>query len=206
MLQTSLPRSWWYFLMLVLMGSYTMTAAEERRQDHEALRAMLQTVTEAMNSKHLEALAPLLYDTFSITTVEQKLFTHFADFQAYYAGLFTGPKAPLRSITFQPEADALTEFVGDNIGLSHGTSRDTYTFANGETRVMTSRWTATLYKDQDTWKIVNVHIGANLFDNPVLNALQSWLYKVGVGALLAGAILGFLIARFTGRKPQLSAG
>ena len=63
---------------------------------------------------------------------------------------------------------------------------------------MTSRWTATLYNDQGTWKMLNVHIGADLFDNPVLEALRSWLYKVGVGALLVGGILGPPIARLTG--------
>jgi hypothetical protein len=202
MIQLSLPRIWCCVLILVVMGSYAVTGAEERHQDHEALRAMLKTVTEAMNTKRLEALSPLFYDKFSITTVEQKQFTNFADFKAYFTDLFTGPKAPLRSITFQPQADALTEFVGDNIGLSHGTSRDTYTFANGETRVMTSRWTATLYKDHGTWKMLNVHIGSDLFDNPVLEALRSWLYKVGIGALLVGGLLGFLIARLTGRRLQ----
>jgi hypothetical protein len=46
-----------------------------------------------------------------------------------------------------------------------------------------------------------VHIGANLFDNPVITALKSWLYKVGIGAGVAGLLLGFGIARLMRRKP-----
>ena len=97
-------------------------------------------------------------------------------------------------------ADALTEFVGEEIGLSRGASTDTYVFTDGETRVMTSRWTATLYKDNGKWKILNVHIGASIFDNPVVTAIKSWIYKAGVGAGIAGLLLGFGLARLTRRK------
>ncbi|HMB29788.1 MAG TPA: DUF4440 domain-containing protein, partial [Blastocatellia bacterium] len=76
-----------------------------------------------------------------------------------------------------------------------------YVFTDGDTRVMTSRWTATLYKDNGKWKILNVHIGANLFDNPVIMALKSWIYKVGVGAGVAGGLLGFVLGRLTRRRP-----
>lgn len=172
----------------------TSAWAEDRQQDHEELRAMLKTATDAMNSKNLDALAPLFYTNFSITTVDQKLFTNLNDFKAYYDSLYNGPNAPLKSIAFKPEADALTEFVGDNIGLSHGTSTDTYTFSDGDTRVMTSRWTATVYKDNGKWKILNLHIGADIFANPVVSTLKSYLYKVGIGAGAGGLVLGFILA------------
>jgi ABC-type oligopeptide transport system substrate-binding subunit len=168
--------------------------AEDRRQDHEELRAMLKTATDAMNSKNFDALTPLFHTNFSITTVDQKLFTNLADFKSYYEALFNGDKAPLKSITFNPEADALTEFVGDDIGLSHGTSTDTYTFSDGDTRVMTSRWTATVFKDGGRWKILNLHIGTDLLANPVVSTLKSYVYKAGLGAGLGGLIVGFAVA------------
>jgi hypothetical protein len=154
-----------------------------------------------MNSRNIDAMAPLFHDKLSITTVDQKVFTNLNDFKSYFNGLFTSDRAPLKSITFNPAADALTEFVSEDIGFVHGASTDTYAFADGDTRVMTSRWTATLYKDAGKWKILNVHIGADLFDNPVITALKSWLYKVGVGAGVAGLLLGFGLARLMRRKP-----
>ena len=175
--------------------------AQSREPDHEELRALLRAATEAMNSKNFDALTPLFNDQFSITTVDQKLFTSIADFKAYYESLLSGADAPLKSIVFKPEADDLTVFVGDNIGLSHGTSADTYNFSDGDTRSMTSRWTATVYKRDGKWKILNIHIGTNLLDNPVLTAAKSYLYKVGAGAAIGGLLVGFLIARlFRSRK------
>ncbi|HKS41218.1 MAG TPA: hypothetical protein VJX74_11460 [Blastocatellia bacterium] len=179
------------FIMALVAAS---AQAEDRQQDHDELRQMLKTATDAMNSKNLDALAPLFYNKFSITTVDQKLFTNLADFKAYYEGLYSGDNAPLKNIMFKPEADALTEFIGDNIGLSHGTSTDTYTFSDGDTRVMTSRWTATVFKDNGKWRILNLHIGADLLANPVVSTLKSYVYKAGIGAGLGGLIVGFAVA------------
>lgn len=163
-------------------------------QDHEELRLLLRSARDAANAKNFDALKPLFYEKFSITTVDQKTFTNLEDFKAYFASMFTGDKAPLKSITFNPEADALTEFIGDNIGVSHGTSTDTYAFTDGDTRTMTSRWTATLIKDNGKWKILNLHFGTNLLDNPVVNTMKSSLYKVGGIAGVVGLLIGFVLA------------
>ena len=189
-----------FLLIALLVVSSSPAMAQDRNQDHEQLRALLRSATEAMNSRNIDALAPLFYDRFSITTVDQRIFTNLADFKAYYEGMMTGPNAPLKSVTIKPEADALTEFIGDNIGLSYGTSTDTYHFSDGDTREMTSRWTATLYKDNGKWKIINVHIGTNLLDNPVVTSVKSMIYKVGAGALAAGLLIGFVIARLMRKK------
>jgi hypothetical protein len=163
-------------------------------QDHEELRLLLRSARDAANAKNFDALKPLFYDKFTITTVDQQVFTDLDKFKAYFASMFSGDKAPLKSITFNPEADALTEFVGDNIGVSHGTSTDTYAFSDGDTRTMTSRWTATLIKDNGKWKILNLHFGTNLLDNPVVNTMKSSLYKVGGIAGVVGLIVGFGLA------------
>ena len=189
-----------FFSFVAFAAVVAVVRAQDRRQDHDELRAMLKTVTDAMNSRDIDAIAPLFHDKFSITTVDQRVFTNLNDFKTYFNGLFTGDKVSLKGATFSPVADALTEFVGEEIGLSRGVSTDTYVFTDGETRVMTSRWTATLYKDNGKWKILNVHIGANIFDNPVVTAIKSWIYKAGVGAGIAGLLLGFGLARLTRRK------
>ncbi len=178
----------------------TSPTAQDREKDHEELRALLRTAKEAVNAKNYDALKPLLHEKVSITTIDQKLLTGFDEFKKEFTALFTGDNAPLKSITFNPEADALTEFVGDNIGLSHGTSTDTYVFSDGDTRTMKSRWTATLIKDNGKWKILNLHIGANILDNPVTEAAKGYVSKVGIGAGLGGLVLGFLVAWFLRRR------
>ena len=184
---------------IVIVMSATVIA-QDRKQDHDELRAMLKTATDALNTKNIDALAPLLYEKFSITTVDQKLFTNLADFKTYYASTFSGANAPLKSLTFNPTADDLTAFVGENIGLTHGTSVDTYVFSDGESRTMGSRWTATVFKDNGKWKVLNIHLGTSILDNPVVAAMKSYLMKIGIGAGLIGLLLGFIVGRWR-RRP-----
>jgi hypothetical protein len=189
------PASLFFFLALFAAPNVT-ALGQAREQDHEELRTLLRAATEAMNTKNFDALLPLFNDRFSITTVDQRLFTSLADFKAYYDNLFNGSNAPLKNIEFKPVADDLTAFVGDNVGLSYGTSTDTYLFSDGDTRTMTSRWTATVFKRDGKWKILNIHIGTNLLDNPVVSSLKSTIYKSATIAVIVGLALGFAIAWF----------
>lgn len=184
-------------ISITILSTTGSIAAQDRNRDHEELRAMLKAGTEALNSGNPDGLAPLLHSDFSITTVDQKLFTNLNDFKRYYEQMLSGP---VKSLTFNPTADELTVFVGENIGLSHGTSTDTFVFADGDTRTMNSRWTATVYKDNGSWKLLNLHIGTDLLDNPVVSALKSQLYKVGIGGGIAGLLIGFLIGWVIRRK------
>ena len=161
---------------------------------------MLRTATEALNTRHVDALAPILYKDFSITTVDQKLFTDLPSFKSYFDGLFEGPNAPVKAIVFKPRPDALTVFVDEKTGLSYGTSEDAYTFTKGGTRVMRSRWSASVYKDDDGWKLLSLHMSANVLDNPLLTAASKLLYQVGAGALVIGFLLGFMLKGVTQSK------
>ena len=188
-----LKRLGFLLCMLFVMNGSAYSAVEERHEDHEALRAMLRTATEALNTRNIDALAPILYKEFSITTVDQKLFTDLPSFKTYFNGLFEGPNAPVKKIVFKPKTDALTVFIDEKTGMSHGTSEDTYTFSKGGTRVMKSRWTAAVYRDDGGWKLVSLHMAANILDNPLLTAAKKLLYQVGTGALIIGLLLGFVL-------------
>ena len=186
--------------LFLIVLAIPVSAQEERHQDHEELRALLKTATEALNARNFDALAPHLYRQFSITTVDQKEFSDLNSFKSHYAALFSGDKPVLKDISLKPVADKLTVFAGDNTGVCWGTSTDTFTFTDGETRTMTSRWTATVVKDEGKWKIMSVHFGANFMDNPVTQTFQGMLYKIGGGALAAGIVLGGLIGWVLGRR------
>ena len=50
---------------------------------------------------------------------------------------------------------------------------------------MKTRWSATVAKDGDAWKLVNVHFSANAFDNPMLDAAKAYAQKM---AIIAGVV------------------
>jgi hypothetical protein len=60
---------------------------------------------------------------------------------------------------------------------------------------MTSRWTATLVKENGHWLLASYHVSANLLDNPLINAAKSGLYLAAGVALAAGLVLGLLVGK-----------
>ena len=58
---------------------------------------------------------------------------------------------------------------------------------------LTSRGVQT--KEGGKWLVANLHTSDNIFDNPLLNAAAKTLPWVGGGALLIGALGGWLLGR-----------
>lgn len=167
--------------------------------DHEALRALLRSTTEAINTRQFDRFTPLLHPSFTVIAVDNTKLVGIDAFRAYWNRLFEGPEAMFISIEAKPVADALTLFLDDKVGVVYGTSEDTYTFRKnsvfkeGEKRTMSTRWSATVAKDGNDWKLVNVHFSANPFDNPMLDVAKAVATRYAIGAGLVGLVLGLLI-------------
>ena len=199
-----MPRWWCVMAILALtlvVPSPRAGAQDARARDHDELRAMLRTVTKAINDKDMAALAAVMLPDVSITTVDQQRFKTLAEFQKYWDTLFAGGAAVIRKVTMNPEADDLTRFVDDTTGLAYGTSTDTWEFSDGDVRTMKIRWTAVLRKAEDRWRVAALHVGTNLLDNPVLDATRATAKKVAAGAGLGGLVVGFLVGWLFRRRP-----
>jgi uncharacterized protein (TIGR02246 family) len=175
-------------------------AQEARREDHEQLRALLRTVTQAINDKDLKALGPVMLPDVSITTVDQQRFRGLPEFERYWSALFSGERAAIRKVTLNPTADDLTHFLDESTGLAYGTSTDTWAFTDGDVRTMTVRWTAALRKADGAWKVAALHVGTNLLDNPVLAAVKATAWKVAAALGVGGLAIGFLAGRLVPRR------
>jgi hypothetical protein len=180
-----------------------LVAAEDAREvDHRELRAMLVTVRDAINHQQIEKMAPVLAKHFSIILADGQLVADLGGLESYYKKLLEPATGLVRSITVNPSADELTTFLDSNAGVCHGTSTDSFVLSDGKTRVLTSRWTAALVKEDGAWKIAALQAGANVLDNPILDeykhATQRLVAGAGVGAF-ALALLGFAIGRRSAR-------
>jgi ketosteroid isomerase-like protein len=183
----------------LLLGASGAWAQDARQQDHEELRALLGSVAQAISTRDFQALAAVLDREFTVTTVDQKRFTSLDAFRAYWEELFKGDRALVRKVTLKPSADELTRFLAPDVGLSSGSSEDTWEFTDGDVRVMRVRWTAVVRKQDGRWKLTSAHIGVDLLDNPVVAAAKQGLWKVGGwlggGGLIIGALAGLVVGR-----------
>jgi ketosteroid isomerase-like protein len=103
-------------------------------------------------------------------------------------------KDTFKGYTVPPTPDELTILYGGDTGVSFGRTVAQYTIL-GKSIEMTSRWTATLVKEDGHWLLASYHVSANLLDNPLLKAAKSGLYLAGGVALAVGLILGWLVGK-----------
>lgn len=174
---------------------------EERKQDHDALRAVLEQSAQALTSRNMDLLAPIADSGLIVITVDNQKLIGLDAFRKYYNGLFDGASATLTKFETKPVADDLTRFLSETTGVAYGTTEDTFHFKDGDVRSMKSRWSAVVQKEANAWKLVSVHFSANLVDNPVIHAAKSYAMKLAAGAAVAGLIVGALLMMLMRRKP-----
>src|SRR5262245_13527522 len=78
-------------LVCLTTFAVSVSSAEERHEDHEALRALLKQSVGALNSGNIESLRAFAIPNVLVTTAEQHRSKNFDEFKNYYDGLFKGP-------------------------------------------------------------------------------------------------------------------
>ena len=191
-----------FIAAVLLAGPSSAIAQEADAEVHEELRALLAGLTETINESRFDELDQYLYEPFSATMINQETITSREELKAYFEKWVSGEGALIKSITMALEADELTTIYDGKYGIARGSNVEAYELTTGKSYELTSRWTATLIKDEGQWKVLAVHSGINFIDNPVLAAAKESLILFAVGGAAAG-VLGALILcwLFRRRRP-----
>lgn len=187
-----------------LAAAVPLTAqGSDREADHQQLRALLATLRDAVNQKQIDKVEPLLAPGFSMVFADGRVVTDSASLKRYFQDLTAPDTGLVVSLTVNPEADELTRFLAPDVGVCRGHSSDTFVLRGGLTRVLDSRWTATVVKQDGAWKLAAFQIGANVLDNVILQEHRRFARGVGIGGgalALVTAGLGFLLGRRSSRS------
>lgn len=192
-------------LVLILITNFAK--AEESHRDHEALRALLQGATAAVNQQQFDNLSQFFHPRLRVTTVNQDSIIKPNALEPFFRS-WVGEEQYVHQMNMSMEADELTEFYGQGesrFGIARGQGTEEYSLADGRQLELKTRWTATVTKDDGgNWKILALHIGTNFYRNPIVAELQSSLKSYALIALIVGLsvglILGFLIWGRRNRK------
>jgi hypothetical protein len=185
---------------LFTAATTSIAQTEQEKKDHDELRALLKTFTQAFNTQQIAPLEPYLHKNFAVTMVNQDVVTKPGELTSYLEKQFKAPESLLKDVKIQPEADILTEFYEGRIGVNRGSSTDTYVLKDGRSITLKTRWSgAAIYQD-GKWKVLTAHIGTNPLDNPILSAVESLKWIWGGGGALLGLIVGVLATILLRRK------
>ncbi len=190
-----MKRPWLTMATIAALAATPAGAAESEqdKKDHDELRALLATFTQAFNSRQLDPLLPHLHKNFTVTMVNQSLVTSPTELKGFLDKQFDGPGALLTDVKIKPDADIPTIFLEGRIGINRGSSVDTYTLKDGRVITLNTRWTGTAIKEDDKWKVLTAHIGLDILDNPILDAMEKLKWMWTAGGVAVGIALGFLL-------------
>lgn len=193
-------------LFFLLLGTAAFSAEEPDHAIHQELRALLQGMEQAINSEKYSDLEPYFHENLRVTTINQEVISKRSEITAYFERWF-GDDGYLDKLEITLTPDDTTELYGDNsYGIVRGVGDEKYVLADGRSFDMSTRWTATVVKDDDgKWRILALHIGTNFLDNPILNKAESALITFASGGLAAGLVLGWLITFIIMRRRKVSA-
>jgi len=121
----------------------------------------------------------------------------------YFNKMMTGSTRTVRSVHHVFDVAALTTLYGGNTGVAYGSSTGTYGLMDGLNFEVHTNWTATMVKEDGKWLLASFQFGPNIFDNPLLNNAVRAMYWGAGGAGVIGLLLGFLLGKFTARKPRV---
>jgi ketosteroid isomerase-like protein len=189
-----------FFVLVLLAGSAALSAQQQEDPAHAQLRAMRDSVVDAMNKKDVARVLEHLHPDVVVTWQNGEVSRKPDGVKAYIARMLDGPNSIVESLSVAPVVDELTIMYGGDTGVAFGGSSDTFRLRSGESFELNSRWTTTVVYDGGAWKIAAFHVSANLFDNPLLAAAQRWAVIAAVVSLVAGLAGGFLLSRIGRRK------
>lgn len=174
-------------------------ASDDNQLTHEALRSLRDRMYDAYVKRDMETLLKDVADDVVITWQNGERNIGHGEFLDFYQRMLSGDNPIVKDITSQVEVDDLSILYGEDTAIAHGTLQDTFALTDGSQFTLDSKWTATVVKIDDAWKVASFHVSANIFDNPILSVAQTWLVSMTIGGVVAGLIVGLIIGRITKR-------
>jgi ketosteroid isomerase-like protein len=120
--------------------------------------------------------------------------------KAYYDRMMKGDRPVVSKVTSDPKI--LGRHIQGDWAISWGELNDHFLLTDGRDLALNSRFTATIAKREEQWKVSAFHVSVNAFHNPVMTwAVKKMALIGGIGGIITGVILGILAAGlFRGAK------
>jgi ketosteroid isomerase-like protein len=208
-------RPWNIGVLLLLSCVLSVVAADAQSQTppppppsppsaealHNELRALRDQAVAAVNKRDADSLMQVLDPNITFTAMNNDVVHGLDQAKAYYQRMLVGSGRIVEAMSLTVVPDDLTGlYENGTIGISAGSSMAHFKLATGTEFDVPLRWTATLHRSNDKWSILSLHYSANMFDNPILDALKSSIKWIALGVGFISILVGFFVGRWSRRR------
>lgn len=174
----------------------------------QAITLLRQELIDSFNKGDLDRLLSHLDGDVVITWQNAEVCRGPDAVRAYYDKMMTGPDRRVEKVSADPKVD--DRHVYGDWAVSWGSMNDRFVLTDGSDLSMNSRFTASIARRGDAWKVTSFHVSVNAFDNPILGYAAkkagTWAGLLGaLAGLLIGLVAGMMIKR-RGRGPAVAPG
>ncbi len=169
--------------------------------DREQLLQLREALTEAVVAGDVEKqIEYVLPDVVTIWQNNQVARGH-DGLRDFLTEINSGDEDIFQGYTERPTSDEVTILPGGNTAIAYGKSVPHFKWLGQEFDIE-NRWSATLLKTDDQWKLATYHVSGNLVDNPVLTAAKRGITWAAGISLVVGILLGVVLSRLVGKRRQ----
>ena len=194
-------------MRLPILLLYTLTtmaqdlpSPDPHAADREQLLKIFHAVESSINSQSLDLMAKQMDENVTVVWANGEVSRGPAEVLAYYDRMVKGKDRILTKYMTSAKLHGHARFLGDgNVAIADGTMEDEFFPIIRGPFKLSSKWTTTIARINGEWKVVGLHLSANVFNNVLLDEAVNALKYVGAGALAVGLLLGSAITWFLRR-------
>lgn len=168
---------------------------------HKELRQLRSDLVEAIDKGDADAMLAKMSPDILLTWLNGEQSHGTKQVREYYDRMMKGDKPVVKSYKIEDvKVNDLTQLYGADSGMAYGTAKSHFVLTDGREFTVEGPWTAVVVRDGGKWSLAALHTSANMFDNPILGIVTTWLYRAAIGAGVAGLLLGMLVMAIIKRK------
>ena len=169
---------------------------------HNELRALRDEFLQGFEKKDIDKMVSHFTDDVVITVQNAETLRGHEEVRAFHERMSGGDKPRVELLNSDFEVDDLSIIHGGDTAIAFGKMDDHFQLRAGMAFDLHSRWTATLVKQAEQWKLATFHISTNMFDNGVSRQQTKWAsVKTGGVALAVGILCGVICGVWWKRRP-----
>ena len=198
-----MKRSLSLFLALILPMLLPVNAfaesADPHALDRQALLKVFQEIEGGINDQNVERMVAQMTPDATVTWLNGEISRGHDEIRAYYQRMVKGPERILNKYTTTAKVEQPARFFGE-VAVADGTMQDVFSPVTRKPFELSSNWTSTSVKINGEWKVVSMHLSANVFNNNLLDEAISTAKLTAAGGALGGLVLAGLFCWWRRRR------
>lgn len=188
-------------LPLCFCASLLAQTPDPHAADREQLLKIFREIETSINSQSLERMTAQMDPQAVVVWSNGEMSRGPKEVLDYYERMVKGKDRILEKYMTKAKLNGHARFLGDGtVAIADGTMEDEYFPIIRGPFKLDAKWTTTAAKINGEWKVVALHLSANVFNNVLIDEAKRALMLAVGGGLVAGLVLGWLAGRRRARR------